>query len=91
MTSDEFLYHTLNRQPCCQNQGSGAIIHPRVKICRPVSDKNLGKEKKQGWLLQQMLKIIKSIMTIDGAATHYTPGMFVYLEYALSICSHSSV
>lgn len=49
MTSDEFLYHTLNRQPCCQNQGSGAVIHSRVKICCPVSDKNLGKEKEPGW------------------------------------------
>lgn len=80
MTGDEFLYHTLNRQPCCQNQGRGAVIHSRVKICRPVSDKNLGKEKKQGWLSYN-----KSFMTIDGTATLYTPGMFVYLEYTLSI------
>lgn len=42
MTSDEFLYHALYCQPCCQDQCGGAIIHTGVKICSSVSDKNLG-------------------------------------------------
>lgn len=47
VTRDELLHHALHRQPRRQDQGSGAVIHPGVKICRPVSDKNLGKGERR--------------------------------------------
>lgn len=48
MTSDEFLYHALHCQPCCQDQRSRAIIHTGIKIRSPVSDENLGGWKRLG-------------------------------------------
>lgn len=45
MTSDEFFHHSLYRQPCSQDQCSGAIVHTGVKIRSAVSDQNLGEWK----------------------------------------------